>query len=87
MKVFIFGSSGMLGNYLVKYLEKEFEVIPITRNDIDLSNDFNFIKEKYQFDCEDVIINSAGIIKQREDRKSTRLNSSHVSESRMPSSA
>ena len=39
----------------------------------------------------DVLVNNAGIIRDnmiwKIDRKSTRLNSSHVSESRMPSSA
>lgn len=65
MKIFIFGSNGMLGNYLTQYLSSSFEVIPITRDEIDLTKDFSLIKEKYQFNEHDVIINAAGIIKQR----------------------
>ena len=65
MKIFIFGASGMLGRYLNVYLSSYFEVIPITRNEVDLNNDFSLISEKYTFDSSDVIINAAGIIKQR----------------------
>lgn len=65
MKIYIFGSNGMLGNYLVKYLMSDFEVVPITRNEIDLNGNLNAIPEKYTIGTEDVIINAAGIIKQR----------------------
>lgn len=65
MKLFIFGASGMLGSYLTAYLKNDFEVIPITRNEVDLNDDFSLISEKYKFDSNDVIINAAGIIKQR----------------------
>lgn len=65
MRVFIFGASGMLGSYLFKYLEPYFEVVPITRKEIDLNSDFSLIDEKYNFENLDVIINAAGIIKQR----------------------
>ncbi len=64
-KIFIFGSDGMLGKYLTEYLSSDFEVIPITRNIIDLNDDFSKISEKYIFSYVDVIINAAGIIKQR----------------------
>ncbi len=69
MKVIIFGSNGMLGSYLTTYLKNNFEIIPLTRNDIDLSiaSDYqlmeflnNTVKKG------DVIINACGIIKQRE---------------------
>jgi dTDP-4-dehydrorhamnose reductase len=66
MKVFIFGANGMLGRYLVQYLSSDFEVIPITRKEIDLQKNFSLIVEKYNFKSDDVIINAAGIIKQRE---------------------
>ena len=66
MKIFIFGSNGMLGNYLTQYLSSSFEVIPITRGEIDLTKDFSLIEEKYQFNENDVIINASGIIKQRD---------------------
>lgn len=65
MKVFIFGASGMLGGYVTKYLSSEFEVVPITRNEVDLQQDFSLITEKYDFQSDDVIVNAAGIIKQR----------------------
>jgi dTDP-4-dehydrorhamnose reductase len=65
MKVFIFGSNGMLGTYLVNYLKNVFEVVPITRSDVDLNDDFSLITNKYHFDHTDIIINSAGVIKQR----------------------
>ena len=38
-KVIILGANGFLGNYLVNNL-KEFDIVPITRNDLDL-NDYN----------------------------------------------
>jgi dTDP-4-dehydrorhamnose reductase len=66
MKVFIFGANGMLGGYLTKYLKSYFEVFPITRKDFDLYQDFSLILEKYSFESSDVIINAAGIIKQRD---------------------
>lgn len=65
MKVFIFGASGMLGRYLNVYLSSYFEVVPITRNEVNLNSDFSLITERYAFDSSDVIINAAGIIKQR----------------------
>jgi len=65
MKVFIFGSSGMLGVYLNEYLG-DYDVVPITRKEIDLNEDFSLIIEKYNFNESDVIINAAGVIKQRD---------------------
>lgn len=65
MRVFIFGASGMLGSYLVKYLKDFYEVVPITRKNIDLNQNFSIINDEYIFDSSDVIINAAGIIKQR----------------------
>lgn len=65
MKIYVFGPNGMLGNYLVKYLSSYFDVIPISRKDFDLNGNFKEIPEKYEFFPDDVIINAAGIIKQR----------------------
>lgn len=50
MKIIIFGSNGMLGRYVYKYLSILYEVIPLTRNDYDIiSLDkktlFNIIKK------------------------------------------
>jgi len=53
--VFVFGSNGMLGKYLTEYLSSYFEVVPITRNQIDLNDDFTKIVEKYNFKESDVI--------------------------------
>jgi dTDP-4-dehydrorhamnose reductase len=64
-KVFIFGANGMLGNYLKQYFSNSFEVISITRDEINLLEDFSTITKKYNFNSYDVIINAAGIIKQR----------------------
>lgn len=69
MKVIIFGSNGMLGTYLNKFLEKKYEVIPITRKDIDLSKSTENEILNFLSNCvseKDLIINSSGIIKQRE---------------------
>ena len=60
--------------YLTKHLAPEFETILVAG-----------MKDETEGDSE-FILNKMGI-KPRIDRKSTRLNSSHVSESRMPSSA
>tara|TARA_B100000035_G_C21032678_1_gene569224 strand:- start:898 stop:1674 length:777 start_codon:yes stop_codon:yes gene_type:complete len=65
MKVYIFGANGMLGRYLTKYMSSFFDIVPITRKEIDLLDDFNCITEKYNFSSDDVIINAAGVIKQR----------------------
>ena len=69
MKIIIFGSNGMLGTYLNKFLQKKYEVIPITRKDIDLSKSteneiLNFLSNRVSE--KDLIINSSGVIKQRE---------------------
>ena len=66
MKIFIFGSSGMLGNYIKKYLSTSYEIISITRNEInalDVTYDIldKFLK-KYNPRPEDIVINCIGII-------------------------
>ena len=38
MKIFVFGSNGMLGTYMCSYLSKKYTVIGIERRDYDLSN-------------------------------------------------
>ena len=35
MKLVILGSSGMLGRYVTKYFSKNYDVLPLTRKDID----------------------------------------------------
>ena len=69
MKIVIFGSNGMLGTYLNKFLEKTYDVVAITRKDIDLSKSteneiLNFLSNHVSE--KDLIINASGVIKQRE---------------------
>ena len=85
MKIAILGARGFLGSYLVNYFtEREYEVLPVTRETVNLESyyDVDFWLQKNQ---PDVIVNCA--ISGGGDRKSTRLNSSHIPLSRMPSSA
>jgi dTDP-4-dehydrorhamnose reductase len=68
MKIVIFGSNGMLGNYLNKYLSSKYEVLALTRKDFDIGNInesklLDFLRNTVKKD--DVILNAAGIIKQR----------------------
>ncbi len=69
MRVIIFGSNGMLGTYLHKYLKKKYTVVPLTRMDIDIAKSSeseinNFLNKIMKED--DIIVNAAGVIKQRE---------------------
>jgi dTDP-4-dehydrorhamnose reductase len=68
MKIFIFGSNGMLGSYMCSYLSKTYTVIAITRLDYDLSNvQINTLKDFFVFkniEKEDLVINCAGVIPQ-----------------------
>lgn len=68
MKIIIFGSNGMLGRYLSCYLSESFEVIPLQRQDYDLSNLeystlFQLLQSKNILE-NDIIINAAGVIPQ-----------------------
>jgi len=71
MKIFIFGANGMLGTYLYQYFKSKYNVIPITRSQCDIgqltSNQlFDLLVNKFKLRQEDLIINAAGIIKQRD---------------------
>ena len=68
MKIFIFGSNGMLGNYIKSYLSTKYEIISLTRKDYDLSNTnidtlTSLLKEK-NIQKDDIVINCAGMIPQ-----------------------
>jgi dTDP-4-dehydrorhamnose reductase len=68
MKIFIFGSNGMLGNYVKSYLSKYYIIISLTRNDYDLSN-LNIISLEQtlinnNLKKDDIVINCAGVIPQ-----------------------
>ena len=79
MKIIIFGSNGMLGNYTKSYLSKSYEIIPITRKDYDIFNlsidslSQLLLDKKIQKD--DVVINCAGVIPQASKQRTldTRL--------------
>ena len=67
MKIILFGSTGMLGNYVYKVLSEKYIVITITRKEFDIENDLwskldNLLKKEYN-DVQ-TIINCAGIIPQ-----------------------
>ena len=74
MKVFVFGSNGMLGRYVYSYFKSEgYDVIGLTRRDLDLtqasiSNVGELLLSK-GMTAGDVVINCAGLIKQRGDTK------------------
>ena len=70
MKIFVFGSNGMLGRYFVKYLKNNnfhnLSVVALTRNELDLSNvnekDIKDTLVKYKVSSGDVVLNAAGVI-------------------------
>jgi dTDP-4-dehydrorhamnose reductase len=69
MKIMIFGSNGMLGNYINKHLEKIYKIIPLKRSDFDLSELTIFNLEKFLISEKhlvknDIVINCAGVIPQ-----------------------
>ena len=68
MVIVLFGSTGMLGRYVLKVLREKYEVICILRNDYDIEND-NQSKLELQLNQilqkNDIIINCAGIIPQK----------------------
>ena len=48
MRVFVIGSTGMLGKYVSTYLKNYYEIVEISRNDIDVSSIKEFeLKEKF----------------------------------------
>ena len=79
MKIFIFGSNGMLGNYVKLYLSKSYEIIALTRKDYDISNlsidSLSQLLLNKNIQKDDIIINCAGIIPQASKQRTldTRL--------------
>lgn len=76
MKIIIFGSNGMLGNYMVTYLCKYYEIIKIDRNIID-AYDASIEKlmdvlTKYKSNEPIFLINCIGVIPQRNNMDDTR---------------
>ena len=79
MKVFIFGTTGMIGNYIKTLLSKTAKIITLTRKDYDLSNlsivslsEFLLSKNLQK---NDIVINCAGVIPQSSKQRglNTRL--------------
>jgi dTDP-4-dehydrorhamnose reductase len=67
MKLVILGSSGMLGRYVTKYFSKNYDVLPLTRKDIDFGKSSKESIYEYfssiNLQPKDTIINCTGIIK------------------------
>ena len=66
MIIYLFGSTGMIGNYIFELLKKSFDVIPINRNQFDINKDnWNKLKNTLKnLKKDDIIINCAGIVPQ-----------------------
>lgn len=78
--IIIFGSNGMLGTYLYKYLSNlsdnfkrpKYNVIGITRKDFEVTNDnvthLNSFLERFNFKNNTLVINCIGLIPQRNSK-------------------
>lgn len=66
MKIILFGSTGMLGRYVLSVLDKNYEVVSFLRNDYDIKNDSNLKLENLLSILQenDVVINCSGLIPQ-----------------------
>lgn len=79
MKIFIFGSNGMLGNYMKSHLSKSCEIIGLTRKDYDLSklsiDTLTTLLNEKNIKPNDLVINCAGVIPQASKQRglNTRL--------------
>lgn len=75
MNIFVFGSTGMLGNYVKKYFEPNYNVYCIDRSSYDIAkeNDVTnaffsqMLSDEFRFSDNNVVINCAGVIKPRVD--------------------
>jgi dTDP-4-dehydrorhamnose reductase len=76
MKIILFGSTGMLGNYVKKYLSQFHEIVCIDRNTFDIES-CNWVKLHGIVQKGELIINCAGAIPQQkcDIRKYIALNS------------
>lgn len=71
MKIYVLGSKGMLGRYVSSYLKKKYEIIEITRNDLDVNIYINEIITQISnlgIKSDDVVINCIGTIKPMIDK-------------------
>ena len=66
MKIFVFGSTGMLGTYVVRYFSTHnYFVVPVSRNNVDIAKLTDEMLMNSSISEGDVVINCAGLIKQR----------------------
>jgi dTDP-4-dehydrorhamnose reductase len=74
MKIFLFGSNGMLGNYVKSYLSKTYNIVSLTRKDYDLCNlsidSLTKLLRNKNIQKDDIIINCAGVIPQASNQRS-----------------
>lgn len=79
IKIYIFGSNGMLGNYISLYLSEKYKIIPLTRNDYDLQElnitTLSELLTSKNIKENDIVINCAGVIPQASKQRglNTRL--------------
>ena len=67
MRIIIFGHTGMLGRYVYEYFWREnYYVVGFSRADLDITTATKEELMKLGFTSNDVVINCAGLIKQRE---------------------
>jgi len=89
MTIFIFGSTGMLGNYITKYLkEKNKEIVELTRKDIDASKvSFDILNNLFNeknISNKDIVINCIGIIPQSHKINDTSIKNYFIINSLFP---
>ena len=65
--IIIFGSNGMLGTYVTKYLQSFYRVIPLTRKEFDISDISNLDEFLTRLGINETtcVVNCAGLIPQR----------------------
>lgn len=73
MKVLIFGSNGMLGNYVKKFLSQSYQIVSITRSEYDIQtlNNKTLLELLLSNNLQknDIVINCAGVIPQSSKQK------------------
>jgi dTDP-4-dehydrorhamnose reductase len=77
MRILLFGSTGMLGNYVKSVFAKDHEVICVNRDSFDIEkDDWKKLEEIIKLSACEIIINCAGIIPQKESdpRKFIKVN-------------
>lgn len=72
MKIFIFGSHGMLGRYVAMHLKKYYEIVEINHNEFDASQitelDLRSLLLNKNISINDVVINCAGVTRHLADK-------------------